>query len=87
MNTYILFLLGFISGVILAHILIFLKRTFGTLEIDLSNPEKETYRIYIDFLDKVKNKKSVILKIRTKTDKSQDEQSLLWEYYIWKEIK
>lgn len=77
MNPYILFLLGIFVGTILTCILAALRRTFGTLEIDRSNPEKDTYRININDLDIVAKKKEVVLKVRTNSELSQDEQRLL----------
>lgn len=54
------FLLGVLCSVV---ILIFLKRPDGTLRIDRSNPEKDTYRIEIDDLESLSKKRRVILRV------------------------
>ena len=43
----------------------------GILRIDHSNPEKDVYRFEIDDLDKLENKKRIVLKIDHKSNLSQ----------------
>lgn len=77
MNPYILFLIGVFAGSIITCILAALKQARGTLLIDRSNPEKDTYRICIGNLDDLSKKKEVLLKVNPNADLSQDEQALL----------
>lgn len=77
MNPYILFLIGVFAGSIITCIIAALRQAYGTLLIDRSDPEKDTYRICIDKLDDIPKKKRVILKVYPSADLSQDEQALL----------
>lgn len=44
----------------------------GTLKIDRTNPDKDVYRIELDSLDKLPNKKRIVLKIDPNADLSQE---------------
>lgn len=46
--------------------------TAGTLKIDRSYPNKDVYRFEIDNLDKISNKKRIVLKIDPNADLSQE---------------
>jgi len=46
--------------------------TFGTLRVDMSDPEKDVYRIEIDDLNDLVKKKRITLRIDTKTKISQE---------------
>ena len=70
--TYIMFAIGFILGTVF-HICyhIFINTTDGVLKIDHSNPEKDLYLIEIEDLEKLDNKREVVLVIDNKADLSQ----------------
>lgn len=55
--------LGVILGAVMASLLRLVRTTFGTLRIDCSDPEKDTYSLEIEELDKLPKKKRVILKV------------------------
>ena len=66
--------LSFLGGIIvgsLADRIIYIKRnTYGILEIDNSDPDKDVYVMNwnnIDDLDKIPNKKHVVFKIKKKS--------------------
>lgn len=46
--------------------------TAGTLKINRTNPDKDVYRFEIDNLDKISNKKRIVLKIDPNADLSQE---------------
>ena len=70
-------LLGFILGVVFANCYhVFIKTSCGVLKIDHSNPEKDLYLIEIENLEKLDNKREVVLRIDNKADLSQNKQSL-----------
>lgn len=71
--------INFILGGLLTGSLIFnvaciayLSRTYGTLRIDRSNPEKDIYRFEVDDLDVLSRKKRVILKVDSNAYLSQN---------------
>lgn len=41
----------------------------GTLEIDTSDPDKDTYMLSVNNLDSIKNKNSITLKVDSKSQK------------------
>lgn len=65
--------IGSLVGAIISCILHYKGTSYGTLRIDRSNPEKDTYRIVIngDISDLVA-KKHVVLKVDPNADLSQD---------------
>lgn len=64
-----IFILGFATGGIIVDIvLIFYYKFEGILKIDHSNPDKDIYRIEIDDLDELPNKKHIVLKIDNDVD-------------------
>lgn len=69
---YLLILIGLLVGSIVSSIIFFIRyRTVGTLRIDHSDPSKDVYRIEIDDLDGLSNKKRVILKVDNNANLSQ----------------
>ena len=64
------FILGTVFGFIVACIW-FATRTVGKLKIDHSNPDKDLYRFEIDDLDKLSEKKIIVLEIDRNADLSQ----------------
>ena len=46
--------------------------TYGTLEIDKSNPRTDVYRIYLNDLDILSKKKYIRLKVDANADLSQE---------------
>lgn len=70
------FTLGMVAGSIVASIVLIvislLRTSFGTLIIDKSNPDKDSYNIVINDLDKVEHKRRVDLKVSVINDSSQN---------------
>lgn len=62
---------GFIVGAMMVSIYQRVRTSFGSLEIDQSNSEKDVYRLVIDDLDNLSNKKYVRLRINRNADLSQ----------------
>ena len=75
MSWYLWLVVGIIVGMIVALVFsaIFrrLRTACGTLKIDRSNPEKDVYRLDIGDLDKLSNKKRVVLTVDNHADLSQ----------------
>lgn len=57
-----------IAGVVYRFIF---DRPCGTLMIDHSNPEKDVYRFYINYIDKLGSKKRIVLKVDNNADLSR----------------
>lgn len=64
--------IGVIVGSIVTNILYLIKRTYGTLKIDHSNPAKDVYRIHIDDLEVLSKKNRILLKVDNDADFSQE---------------
>lgn len=65
-------IIGFVLGVFAVLLLDkVMRKPIGTLRIDHSNPEKDTYRFEINNLDALSNKKRIVLKIDNNADLSQ----------------
>lgn len=60
-------LCGVIVGLIISRM-----RTYGTLRIDTSNPEKDVYKIELKDLDGLPKKKYIVLKVDPKAKLSQE---------------
>ena len=71
MNMYMWITVGVISVLIIKDIIFYMINKDGTLKIDHSDPEKDSYRIDINDLDKLSKKKLIILKIDNNADLSQ----------------
>lgn len=69
---YIAFLVGVVVGALIISALNSMIRTFGTLRIDHSNPDKDKYKIEIEDLSNLHKKKRVILKVDSKADLSHN---------------
>ena len=66
------FLTGLLVGLVLASIFVWNPWTeYGTLRIDVSNPEKDLYRFEINSIEKLSKKKRVVLRVDPKADLSQ----------------
>lgn len=61
---------GILGGGVLCYIFL-VPKTFGTLRIDHTNPEKDVYRLDIDELDKLSDKKKIVLKVDNYADLTQ----------------
>lgn len=72
MLDVLLFLGGVAIGIIISMLLNFLKTSYGILKIDISDSEKEMYRICLDDLDDLKNKKRIMLKVDSNADLSHE---------------
>lgn len=68
----LLFLGGAAIGIIISMLLNFLKTSYGVLKIDISDSEKEMYRICLDDLDDLKKKKRIMLKVDSNADLSHE---------------
>ena len=68
----LLFLGGAAIGIIISTLLNFLKTSYGVLKIDISDNEKEMYRICLDDLDDLKKKKRIMLKVDSNADLSHE---------------
>lgn len=69
---YIIIFLVCAAVNIAVNLIFFYRKPSGTLRIDHSNPEKDIYRIDIDNLDELSNKKEIILKVDNDAHLSQD---------------
>lgn len=72
MLDVLLFLGGVAIGIIVSILLNFLKTSYGVLKIDISDSEKEMYRICLDDLDDLKKKKRIMLKVDSNADLSHE---------------
>lgn len=72
MLDVLLFLGGVAIGIIISILFNFLKTSYGVLKIDISDSEKEMYRICLDDLDDLKNKKRIMLKVDSNADLSHE---------------
>ena len=72
MLDVLLFLGGVAIGIIISMLLNFLKTSYGILKIDISDREKEMYRIGLDDLDDLKKKKRIMLKVDSNADLSHE---------------
>lgn len=64
--------ISLVLGSIITNLIFYIRSASGTLKIDHTNPEKDVYRIEIDDLDKIDNKKNIVLRIDNNADLSQD---------------
>lgn len=75
MSWYLWLVVGIIVGIIVTLVFsaIFrrVRTACGILKIDRSNPEKDVYRLDIGDLDKLSNKKRVVLTVDNRADLSQ----------------
>lgn len=67
----LIFLLGAIVGAAVAGVVLLTRTVLGNFRIDKSDPEKDVYRLDIDNLDVLSEKKYVLLKIDSNADLSQ----------------
>ena len=61
-------LIGSLSTMLIGYV----KPVVGTLRIDHSNPEKDTYDFHINNLDGLSKKKRITLKVDNNADLSQN---------------
>lgn len=71
MELLVYWLAGIIVGLIAMTTIISVKAAVGTLRIDSSNEEKDIYRLDIHDLEKVPNKKYIILRVDKNANLSQ----------------
>ena len=71
MNTLFLLAVGSIFGSVLSNFIFRRKTEFGVLRIDMSDPQKDVYKLEISDLDSLPKKKKVLLKITTSATFSQ----------------
>ena len=72
MSSYLFFIIGVVVGTVISVIINGLKKSYGVLKIDTSDPAKDKYRIYIDDLDNLNKKKQLLLSIDHNADLSQE---------------
>lgn len=68
----LVFALGFCAGMLVNELLLYLKKSSGTLQIDRTNPNKDVYRLAFNELDNLPKKKFVILKVDPNADLSRE---------------
>lgn len=71
MELLVCWLTGIIVGLIVTTTIVGVKSAIGTLRIDSSNEEKDIYRLDIHDLEKVPNKKYIILRVDKNANLSQ----------------
>lgn len=71
LDCYLMFLLGVAIGSLIVNLIWSHQKTSGTLKVDLSNPEKDIYRLEVDDLDSLSEKKLVVFKVDKTADLSQ----------------
>ena len=59
----IVFIFGFLSGIVLKTLIVNSKTKFGVLKIDRSKDEKDLYSLELGDLDSLEGKKRIILKV------------------------
>ena len=69
--TFWQLVLAVVLSSVLTSLFLHLGSAHGTLRIDHSNQEKDTYRIELDDLDELKKKRRVILYVDHHADLSQ----------------
>lgn len=62
MNSYLIFSLGIVVGIIMTRLILQVSSAKAILRIDHSNPEKDIYRLDLDNVCSTK-KKTLLLKI------------------------
>lgn len=62
MNSYLIFSLGIVVGIIMTRLILQVSSAKAVLRIDHSNPEKDIYRLDLDKVCSM-NKKTLLLKI------------------------
>lgn len=72
MSPYLFFTIGVVVGTVISFIINKLKKSYGVLKIDTSDPTKDKYRICIDDLDKLNKKEKILLNIDHNADLSQE---------------
>lgn len=69
-ESWMIFAAGVILGAIVANVFRVLGAASGTLKIDCSNPEKDSYMFEVDDLDKLSKKKRLFMRIVRTTNLS-----------------
>ena len=69
-NTWILFIVGIIVGMVLASLIDLACNTDGTLKIDHTSSEKDIYRIEINDLEELNHRSRIVLKVDHDADLS-----------------
>lgn len=67
----LIFIMGIVFGSIITNLIYLRERTYGTLRIDHSNPNKDLYRFEIDEIEKLSAKEKLVLKIDNSANLSQ----------------
>lgn len=65
-------LTGIIVGMLLLAVIVGVKSAIGTLRIDMTNPEKDIWRLDVHDLDKIAKKKYIILQVDKNANLSQE---------------
>lgn len=71
-ELFICWVTGIIVGMLLLAVIVGAMSAIGTLRIDMSNPEKDIYRLDVHDLDKIANKKYIILQVDKNANLSQE---------------
>lgn len=70
-HSILIFAIGLLVGILLNELVRHLQKAYGTLRIDHTDPEKDTYRFEIDNLDDLSKKKFILLKVDNNADLSR----------------
>lgn len=69
---WISYIFGVLIGAVITNLIVYLRTANGTLKIDHSNPERDSYLFEVnDSLNNLSSKKRLILKIDNNADLSQ----------------
>ena len=71
-ELFICWVTGIIVGMLLLAVIVGAMSAIGTLRIDMSNPEKDIYRLDVHDLDKIAKKKYIILQVDKNANLSQE---------------
>ena len=66
MSHFLLFLIGIVAGIILRALFELFRKEYGILEINYSDPEKDTYNLIVGDLDSIATKKEVLFRVTHK---------------------
>jgi hypothetical protein len=70
--TWLAGVIGALIGTVVTLIMQYMLFSNGTLRIDRTDPEKDTYRIELNRLDNLHKKKRIVLKVDPNANLSQN---------------
>lgn len=60
-------IIGLVLGLALSTLIMSLRSTSGTFQINDSNPEKDIYKLEIEDLDSLRNKRFIVFKVKNES--------------------